>query len=260
MSRWGKGFRRVMGARALWRARRVERCRILVVGVYMRDMETLAPEVALGLASRRHEVTQAWASIGTGQHGAALMQPWTRLEFAQPVPKFTVINALLAQHDLRAFTHVVVSDDDIEFPPRFLDDYIGLQEHYGFALAQPARSVQSNIDHRVTRERHSRMARQTRFVEIGPLFSVAASAFPVLLPFDESFYMGWGLDHVWPVALARAGLTMGVIDRTPIHHRFRPVASSYPQDSARARMAESLVGRETIASRDRRHPVRSHWF
>lgn len=242
------------------RARRMQPARILVVGVYVCDKPTLAADIASGFARSRHAVTQAWASLGTGPHGVADMQAWTRLALSAPSPKFAIVNELIGGFDLREFTHLVVTDDDIEFAPGFLDDFIGLQQHYGFALAQPARSAESNIDHPITRERHTRMARQTRFVEIGPLFSMAAVAFPVMLPFDESFYMGWGLDHVWPVALAQAGLPMGVIDRTPVHHRFRPIASTYSEEAARACMADCLTGRDSIAASDRRRAIRSHWY
>lgn len=249
-----------LGAPALVRALQIDPCAVLVVGVYMRDKPNLAPQIAADLGSRRHAVTQAWASVGSGDHGVAAMKALTRIELAEPTPKFTIVNRLLAMHDLRDFSHVIVTDDDIELPPGFVDRFIGLQQLYDFALAQPARSLQSNIDHPVTLESHARMARQTRFVEIGPLFSVAASAFPYLLPFDESFYMGWGLDHVWPLTLEKAGLKMGIVDRTPVHHRFRPVATTYSGQTAREQMAQCLDGRATIHADDTARVIRSYWW
>jgi hypothetical protein len=184
------------------------------------------------------------------------MRQVTFAAYDAPTPKFSIVNRLLAAEDLSTYDYVIVTDDDIELPKGFLDLFIGLQATLGFALAQPARSLQSNADHAVTVERHSCIARQTRFVEIGPLFSVASSAFDLLLPFDEAFYMGWGLDHVWPVLLQRAHMTLGVIDMVPVHHRMRPVASTYSGDTARGLMSSSLVGRETIDPSDMIHPIR----
>ena len=252
----GKAFRLFASGPSRWRARRVPPRCVLVLGVYLADKPNLAPEIALALGQSKHRVTQRWASVGTGSHRVAEMSALTAATYETPTPKFQIINTLLASEQLSAYDHVIVADDDIELPPWFMDDYIGLQEVFGFALAQPARSLQSNVDHLVTLERHSCIARQTGFVEIGPLFSMAARAFPLLLPFDESFYMGWGLDHVWPVMLRDAGLTQGIIDITPVHHRMRPVATTYSGDVARKRMSEALQGRECIDAVAKLQPLR----
>ena len=260
MSRLGKLFRSIASIHALRQARALPACRVLVTGVFLRDKVNFAPEIVAGTASRRHHVDHLWASVGTGNNRTEEMKPFTALEYGAPVPKFTVINELLRSRVISAYDYIVVTDDDIELGPGFLDDFIGLQAYCGFSLAQPARSQQSNVDHPVTLESHARIARQTRFVEIGPLFSMAGSAFPHLLPFDEAFYMGWGLDRVWPLALEQAGLAQGVIDLTPIHHRMRPVAATYSGERASRQMAAALSGRETIAARDTVLPRRSIWW
>ena len=260
MSHAGRLLRRLIGAPGLYMARHCAPQHVLVLGVYMRNKPNLAPKIAADLACSRHQVTQAWAALGDGENGFAEMQKLTVMALTEPVSKFVLLNRMLRMHDLSRFTHVLVTDDDIELPPRFLDTFVGLQVRYGFALAQPARSQQSNVDHLVTLESHARMARQTRFVEIGPLFSIAAAAFPVVLPFDESFYMGWGLDHVWPVLLQRAQLTLGVVDVAAVHHRFRPVASTYSGANAREHMASLLAQRDCIAPRDMQVPLRTHWW
>lgn len=260
MSLAGRVFRSFVGAPTLWRARHGPRFNVLVVGVFMRGKPNLAADIAAALRSSRHRVDQAWASVGEGDFAVAAMLPWTRLEVEVPTPKFVIINRLLAMYDLKNYSHVIVTDDDIEFEPGFLDDFIGLQNHYGFTLAQPARSLQSNVDHAVTLESHARMARRTRFVEIGPLFSIAAAGFSTLIPFDESFYMGWGLDHVWPIALEKQGLTLGVVDRTPVHHRFRPVASTYSISHATEHMASVLAEHQQISPVDKLRPLQTHWW
>jgi hypothetical protein len=50
--------------------------------------------------------------------------------------KFQNLNALLAGHDLAAFDWVLVVDDDVALPRRFLDAFVCHAE--GLQLAQPA--------------------------------------------------------------------------------------------------------------------------
>ena len=82
----------------------------------------------------------------------------------------------------------------------------------------------------MTRRQPGLAARRTRFVEIGPVTAVHASAFATLLPFP-ALHMGWGLDAHWSAAAADAGLALGVVDATPVRH-LRPVAASYPHAAA----------------------------
>ena len=260
MSRMGKVARSLLSLRAMRSARAMPTSRVLVLGVFLLDKANVAPEIVMRLQSRRHQVDHRWACVGKGDSRKDEMRAHIALEFDSPVPKFTIINRLLSKIDLRAYDYVIISDDDIELAPGFLDEFLGLQAYCGFSLAQPARSQLSNVDHPVTLESHARIARQTRFVEIGPLFSIASAAYPHLLPFDESFYMGWGLDHVWPVTLERAGLSQGIIDITPLHHRMRPVATTYSGAFAQEQMSASLRGRESIHPLDRVRPLRTIWW
>jgi hypothetical protein len=96
----------------------------------------------------------------------------------------------------------------------------------------------------VTRRRPGRLARRTRFVEIGPVTAVHADAFPVLLPFPE-LEMGWGLDTHWSAAAAQAGLALGVVDVTPIRH-LRPIAATYPRAAAEEEAARFLANRPYV--------------
>ena len=258
MGALGKTFRSVASQPLMWRARRLRGRRVLVVGIYLRNKTNLAPEIMAQLHSDKHRVAQRWASVGVGEERAAEMAAATVLSFAKPTPKFTIVNRILARENLAEYDYVLITDDDIELPDGFLDDFIGVQETLCFALAQPARTLESNVDHPVTQERHSCIARETAFVEIGPLFCVATPAFGVLMPFDESFYMGWGLDQVWPLQMKDAGLRMGVIDITPVHHRMRPVASTYSSDAARQQMVADLQGRQIVADEARVGALRFH--
>src|SRR5207248_3190265 len=79
---------------------------------------------------------------------------------------------------------LVLVDDDLGLPRGFLDGLIGWQRALGWALAQPARTARSFVDHRIVQQQPGVAARRTRFVEIGPVVSIHRSAFELLLPFD----------------------------------------------------------------------------
>lgn len=250
LGRWGT-------AQAARRSRQVSGLRILVVGVYMTERPNLAPEIVRAMASRRHQVQQRWVALGQGGHGVEAMRPVTVAALAEARPKFALVNEVLRGLRLEDFDYLLVTDDDIELPPHFVDRFIGVQHQLGFGLAQPARSAESNADHPVTWVRPGLLARRSQFVEIGPLFSVARAAFGALTPFDERFFMGWGLDLVWPRRLQRENLSLGIVDAVPMHHRFRPVASTYSAALAKSRMASGLEGVDQVPRSATRVALRS---
>jgi hypothetical protein len=220
--------------------------RLLVLGVYLSDREHLAEGISAELArSLRWEVEQRWISLGAGAVPEALAGV-TVERVAEPTPKFALINRLLHGADLGGVEHVIVTDDDITLPPGFLDLYLGLVERHGFALAQPARTHDSYVDHGFVERLDGLDARRTRYVETGPLFSVQRAAFPVLLPFDETPPMGWGLDFTWPVMLEQAGLRLGLVDATPVDHSLRRPAAYYDSRASIEGMEAYLAGREHL--------------
>lgn len=206
--------------------------RVLVVGVYLAGCKNLIRHIVQEFnASRRFRVSQRWAVIG-GSPPAWHVARVTIFKSERKIPKFQLLNQILAGVPLERYAFVVVCDDDIQLPPGFLDDFLSLQQRYDFALAQPARTSNSHLDHAIVRQVQGLVARQTRFVEIGPLFSIRQDAFRWLLPFPEASPMGWGLDLVWPVILERQGLKLGIIDRTAVRHSLRPPAKVYSGDEA----------------------------
>jgi hypothetical protein len=220
--------------------------RVLALGVYLSDREHLAEGISAELArSGRWEVEQRWIALGSGPVPRPLATV-TVERVAEPTPKFALINRLLRTADLGGVEHVIVTDDDITLPPGFLDRYLELVERHGLALAQPARTHDSYVDHGFVERLDGLDARWTRYVETGPLFSVQRSAFPTLLPFDETPPMGWGLDFTWPVALEGAGLRLGVVDATPVSHRLRKPAAYYDFQASLDGMAAYLSSREHL--------------
>lgn len=229
---------------------------VLVLGAYFVERESRIDHVARELAgSRRWHVEQRWVALGPAARTG--VEPWT-VALSRGEPKFILVNRQLAAVDLDRYAYVLVVDDDVTLPPGFLDAYLDLVGRYGFSLAQPARTHGSFTDHHFVSQLQGLRARQTRFVEIGPLFSIAAEALSTLTPFDEQSPMGWGYDLVWPLLMERAGMTMGIVDETPIAHDLRKPATSYAHGVAASQMAAFLLRQPHLEPLQAFHIVRSY--
>ncbi len=86
------------------------------------------------------------------------------------------------------------------------------------------------------------MARETGFVEIGPVTAFHADTLDVLLPFPE-LRAGWGLDLHWSALAREHGWPIGVIDATPVRHGTRLIGSSYDRTAAVAEARQFLAAR-----------------
>lgn len=234
--------------------------KILVLGVFLADRFNLASHLVTAFASsKHHQVEQRWAGV-FGQHEDPLVRKMTQRVVNQATDKFILINALLSEVSLEDYDLLIVTDDDIRLPGGFLDAYVELQHRLGFALAQPARALHSFYDHKITVRRPWLLGRETRFVEIGPVFSLTKVAFPHLVPFDTGLPMGWGLDLVWPAILRQTGLRMGIIDRTSVDHSYRPQGVTYDRQESLRKMAEALRTRPHIEAGEAHSVIRRYWF
>lgn len=172
-------------------------------------------------ASRAWSVEQRWIATGGGTPDPAVA-PVTVKAIEAPRPRFALVNELLAGVSLDRYAYVLVCDDDFRVPEAFVDRYLALVGRHDLALAQPARTHGSHVEHAITEQMEGLDARLTRFVETGPLFSIRRDALRLLVPFDEAAPEGRGCEFVWPVALETAGLRMGIVDATPLTCDLRP--------------------------------------
>jgi hypothetical protein len=180
-----------------------------------------------------------------------------RLAPAHPgAGKWENLNTALKANPLDGHDWLLIVDDDVVLPHRFLDPFLFLAARYGFTLAQPAHKHWSNAAWRVTRRRAGSVARRTNFVEIGPVTAIHARAFEDLLPFPD-LHMGWGLDAHWGAVAAERGWTVGVIDATPIRHT-RPVAGDYPRADALAEAERFLAARPYITREEAQETVAAY--
>jgi GT2 family glycosyltransferase len=167
--------------------------------------------------------------------------------------KFENLNALLAAHPLAGYDWLLVVDDDVALPRGFLDAFLYAAERTGLRLAQPAHRLHSHAAWAVTRRRPGATARETTFVEIGPVTAFHRDTFDVLLPFPDGLRMGWGLDVHWAAVAREHGWPIGVVDATPIGHTLSPAGGAYARDAAVAEARAFLEGRPYV----RRDEVRT---
>ncbi len=238
--------------------------RVLALSVYRPD--SLLPKALEPLRSERHDVHLAFGA--TGEPDPALAEHTVAQHLSGG--KFQNLNAVreaaapmldLAKHPARPGAHEVlydwllVVDDDVALPERFLDRFLGVCGHFGFDLAQPAQTLRSHAAWRVARRHPRSLARDTRFVEIGPVTAFRAPVAAELLPFPELRF-GWGLDLHWAALAAERGWRPGIVDALPVRHSTAPVAAGYGHaeaiEEARRFLAErpylpSWQAQETVA-------------
>lgn len=214
------------------------RLRVLAVGVEREDRANLMPQARAELRRSRHEVEVA--TRGVGGRG-----------------KFENLNALVDDHPLDGRDWLLVLDDDVALPHGFLDAFLFLAERFEFKLAQPAHRRRSHAAWRVTRRRAGSVARETGFVEIGPVCAFHRDTFATLLPYPQ-LQAGWGLDAHWAALARERGWKLGVIDATPIRHSVRPIADSYRRPDAVAEAQAFLAQRPYVTAAEAQRTLATH--
>jgi hypothetical protein len=230
---------------------------VLILGVYLADRPNSAAQLCESFGSAcPYEVEQRWVGVN-GISADARLAAVTVIGNARPQPKFSLINKLLRPTDIDAFDFVIVCDDDIYVQKNFLTAFVAYQSGFDFALAQPARAWHSHFDHAFVLRRPWLNARQTHFVECGPLVSFRRDAAQLLLPFEAADQL-WGADLVWPAVMRRAGLRMGIIDALSVDHSLRPQAATYDKAEQWAAMQRALEQRSHLTMKEAFSVVRRY--
>jgi hypothetical protein len=208
------------------------RKKVLVLGVYLADKQNTVDDiVATIIKTRTLKVTQRWIALG-GEPRTKDVASVTVGTILRERPKFQIVNDLLTKEKLNQYDYVILMDDDIVLPALFLDQFVALQERLEFAIAQPARTSNSYIDHPIVEQQRGVLARRTLFVEIGPVVSFHKSVYGLVFPFDLTSPMGWGYENVWAHRLKQARMKMGIIDVVPVDHSLRKPVAFYRWDEA----------------------------
>ncbi|HEX5307698.1 MAG TPA: glycosyltransferase family 2 protein [Solirubrobacteraceae bacterium] len=212
--------------------------RVLALSIERPENGRLTNAIRAELARSRHHVELRAKAPGAGG-------------------KFENLNLLLDATPPESFDWLLALDDDIVLPRGFLDRFLFLCERFDLRLAQPAHRAASHAAWRVTRRQAGSVARQTRFVEIGPVTAFARSTFKELLPFPQ-LRMGWGLDLHWAALAAEQGWRCGVIDAVAISHRSAPAASAYSREQALAEARTFLDGRPYLTAAEAQQTLVTH--
>jgi hypothetical protein len=158
-----------------------------------------------------------------------------------PGTKFELVNRLLETQPPTAEQPVIVADDDAVFVRGTIVSFLETALAAELDFAQTSHIWWSNISHRITWKRPLSKARLTTFVEIGPIFAVAAAWRDRVVPFPQGIGMGWGLELDW-MDLREEGCRLGIVDATPIRHLARFATAYAPEDEI-AKLAERLEER-----------------
>lgn len=218
---------------------------VLVASVYRPPGDRLAaafPE----LRSDRHRV-----SFALGSTAEATIEPTAKTHLTGG--KFENLNELIES----PFHWLLVIDDDVVVPDKFLDRMVAVAERFDLALSQPAQSLASHAAWRVARRRPFSLLRETRFVEIGPVTLFRHDAARELLPFPPLRY-GWGLDLAWAAQAIDRGWRLGIADALAVRHDAAPVGSAYSGDAATEEAREFLSTRPYLSSTAAAETIATH--
>jgi hypothetical protein len=219
-------------------ARSCPRQRVLALAVERTDVPNVLGNACAELLRSHHHVD--FASTSAGGRG-----------------RFENLNSLLAANPVQGHDWLIIIDDDVALPRGFLDSFIFLAERFGLRLAQPAHRARSHAAWQVTRRRPVAVARETAFVEIGPLVAFHRDVFHSLLPFPP-LRVGWGLDLHWSAIARERGWRIGVVDATPIRHGLRLTASSYDRTDAVSEAKAFLANHQYTKAADAQRTLVTH--
>jgi hypothetical protein len=238
----GRAARRASGPRR----------RVLIAGIYGADPERMA-RVTEELRRSNHDVELLLGARGATAPALAGVTVADHLAGG----KFENLNVVLADRNLGRCDWLIAIDDDVLLPHRFLDRFVAICEALDFAIAQPAQTRRSHAGWRVTRRRGGLVARETHFVETGPVTAFRADVAAELVPFPGLRY-GWGLDVHWAALAKERGWRQGVIDALPVRHDAVPVATGYSHEGAVAEAREFLRDRAYVPAAEAQRTVATH--
>jgi hypothetical protein len=202
-----------------------------IVGVYRRrnaEHVRQLVEPALALNWR----TAWWALDGSDPSLAAVTVG------EGPGLKLPLLNEALARPGGGMTAWTVVADDDVRFIRGDVVRFVRRAERAGFDLAQPARARGTHLSHGITAALRFSRARETTFVESGPLWTVGPRFRDRVLPFPAERGMGWGVEIDW-YDLRGEGCRLGVVDDVQVEHLGR-TAEHYNDTEIRRQMLEEL--------------------
>lgn len=187
---------------------RSPRLTVLVIGIAVPSREDDIKTVVNAIAQSRHDVDIL--VVPMGDRG-----------------KFDNVNCAISQVDPEKYDWVIVTDDDITTPTGLLDECLFLAMKLDLKIFQPAHRFHSFCTYRINQRHWNTLARETCFVESGPMLGFHRSTFRSLFPFP-ALRWAWGIDVYWSDLARCLGWKIGVVDAVPVRHK-RRIGRSYGQ-------------------------------
>ena len=203
---------------------------------------------SVDVPARRDDLDRVVADLERSRHHVTV-----RLTPLGDRGKFQNINAGLAGVDVAQYDWLVVFDDDVALPRRFLDLFLCAAETFDLRICQPAHRFFSYTSWELTQRVWNSLAHTSHFVECGPITAFHRSTFPHCLPFPDTRW-AWGIDVLWSETARRQDFRIGIVDATRIGH-LRDVAVSYSRQAAIAE-GRKLLAAEAVR-RDSRELLRT---
>jgi hypothetical protein len=171
--------------------------------------------------------------------------------------KFGLLNETLARAG--GGDTMVLIDDDAWLTRGSFAGLVTIAAEAGFDLAQPAHDRTSQSTYPFNRRQLTTVARETTFVEIGPIMVLRGRAPSMLLPFPDDIGMGWGLELLWRRERARC-LRMGVVDAVTVHHPDPPNATYADGASAEYDRVDRLLAEDGLTNIREAQRTVSRWW
>lgn len=152
--------------------------------------------------------------------------------------RFANLNKLYNSKPVDPRAWVMVADDDTFFVRGDLASMVTLMQRAEFSLAQPGQSALGWWSYVFNIARPYLTARETNYVEQGPIFIADPAMANEILPFPEDDSMGWGIEANW-YRIKEGRYRIGIIDRCSMLHWSKP-ATDYPTQLEKTRMRQRL--------------------
>ena len=156
-----------------------------------------------------------------------------------PGLRFSNLNELYNAEPIKEGSWVVIADDDFLFIKGNLLRTINIMKRADLSLAQPGQSLWGWWSALFIVARPFMNARDSNYVEQGPIVIADPSFAQKIFPLPESNDMGWGVEAEW-YRMKEGQMRMGIVDACRVVHWYQN-AESYAMAPELVRMDERLA-------------------
>ncbi len=174
-----------------------------------------------------------------------------------PGLRFPNLNELYNATPVKEGSWVVVADDDFLFIRGSLVDTINMMKRANLSLAQPGQSLWGWWSALFNVARPFMNARDTNYVEQGPLVIADPLFAQKIFPLPETNDMGWGIEAEW-YRMKDENMRMGIVDACRVVH-WNQNAESYAVAPEIIRMNERLAS-SGVDNIWQLQSVNGHWW